>query len=143
MSAEIVVGTILMEGRPEITEILKLENEPFSKGWEMLKAAGARALESKVSAAGWRCFFLAGEVRATVFGRPGVENGNRATRNILSKVRTNNFNCLEITQIRSGHFMGIPYTTVSAHSRHLQRGLVLQDSKVRRDAQTDADWSRG
>ena len=142
MSAEIVVGTILMEDRPEITQTLKLENESFSKGWGILKAVGASALELKVGAAGWNCFFLAGEVKTTVFGSPGVENGHRAVRDILSKVRDQNFNCLEVTRVTGGHFLGIPYTTVAAHSRHLQKGSVLQGFKVRHDDQIGADWAR-
>src|ERR1041385_5710650 len=125
MSAEIVVGTILMEDGLAITQTLKLENESFSKGWGMLKTIGATAFELKVGAAGWKCFFLAGEVKATVLGSPGVENGHRAVRDILSKVRDQNFNCLEVTRVSGGRFLGIPYTTVTANSRHLQQGLVL------------------
>ena len=142
MSAEIVVGTILMEDSPAITQTLNLESESFSKNWGMLKTVGATALELKVGAAGWNCFFLAGEVKATVFGTPGVQNGHRAVRDILSKVRDQNFNCLEITRITGGRFLGIPYTTVAAHSRHLQKGLVLQGSNARRDAGNGSDWAR-
>ena len=142
MSAEIVVGTILMEDSPAITQTLILDNEFFSKGWGILTTVDATALEAKVSAEGWHCFFLADEVSATVFGVPGVENGHKAVRDILSKVRDQNFNCLEITRITGGRFLGIPYTTVAAHSRHLQQGLVLQSFKVRHDEQTGADWAR-
>ena len=142
MSAEIVVGTILMEDSPAITETLILDSEFFSKGWGILTTVDATALEAKVSAEGWHCFFLADEVRATVFGAPGVENGHKAVRDILSKVRDQNFNCLEITRITGKSFLGIPYTTVAAHSRHLQKGLILQGSKARRAAQADAEWAR-
>src|ERR1051325_6113479 len=63
MSAEIVVGTILMEDSPAITQTLILDNEFFSKGWGILTTVDATALEAKVSAEGWHCFFLADEVR--------------------------------------------------------------------------------
>jgi hypothetical protein len=143
MIREIVVGTILMEDRPAINSALEIESESFSGGWGVLDTVGAPALELKVGAAGWRCFFLAGEVKTTVFGSLAVENSQRALRRILSKVRQQNFNCLEVTRIVEGRFLGIPYTTVVAHSLHVQIGWLLQGVKERRNAQTDADWARG
>jgi hypothetical protein len=142
MMREIEVGTILMEDRPAITQALGLEGDSFSGGWGMLKTNGAPGLELKIWTAGWRCFFLAGEVKATVFGSPAFENSRRALRRILSKVRAQNFNCFEVTRIATGHFLGIPYTTIAGHSRHFQRGCILQDAKARRNAQTEADWAR-
>lgn len=142
MTREIQVGTILMEDRPAINRALKLESESFYGGWGVLMTSGAPALELKAVTAGWRCFFLAGEVKATVFGSPAVQNSQRAVRRILSKARVQNFNCFEVTRIAAGHFLGIPYTTIAGHSRHLQQGCILQDVKARRNAQTDADWAR-
>jgi hypothetical protein len=142
MTREIEIGTILMEDRPAIIQALELESESFSGGWGVLKTVGAPALELKVGAAGWRCFFLAGEVKATVFGSLAVQNGQRALRRILSKVRHQNFNCLEVTRITQTHFCGLPYTTVAGHSRHIQPGWILQGAKERRNAQADADWAR-
>lgn len=143
MQREIAVGTILMEDRPAITRALELENDPFTGGWGMLKANSVPAFELKVGAAGWRWFFLAGEIKATVFGSLALKNGQRALRRILSKVQAQNFNCLEVTSIAAGRFLGIPYTTMAGHSRHLQQGWILQGAKERRNAQTDADWARG
>ena len=143
MSRNIAVGTILMEDRPAITQALELESESFSKGWSILDTVGAPALELKVGAAGWRCFFLAGEVKATVFGSRSKQNSQRAVRRILSKVRESNFNCFELTRITEGRFWGIPYTTIGGHSRHIQPGWFLEGTKERGKAQANADWARG
>jgi hypothetical protein len=143
MSSKIEVGTILMEDRPAITQALDLNGGFFSQGWSVLNTVGAPALEFKVGAAGWRCFFLAGEVKATVFGRPAVQNSQRAVRRILAKVRDSYFNCLEVTRITAGTFLGIPYTTVGGHSRHIQQEWLLQGEKERQHVQADADWARG
>jgi hypothetical protein len=143
MSSEIEVGTILLEDRPAITQALELQGESFSRGWSTLNTIGGSALESKVGAAGWRCFFLAGEVKATVFGRPTAQNSQRAVRRILAKVRDSNFNCFEVTRIAAGAFLGIPYATVGGHSRHIQQEWLLQGEKERQHVQTDADWARG
>ncbi len=133
MSIKIEVGTILMEDRPAITQSLGLDGESFSRGWSVLNTVGASAFELKVGAAGWRFFFLAGEVKATVFGPPGALNTQRALLGILSKVREQNFNCFEVTKIAEGHFLGIPYTTVGGNSRHVQKAWILQGVKARRN----------
>lgn len=143
MTQEIVIGTMVMEDRPAITQALGLESESFSGSWGMLNAIGGQALELKVGAAGWRCFFLAGEVKATVCGSRTLQNSQRALRRILKKVSHDNFNCFEVTRIAGGHFCGIPYTTIGGHPRHLQQAWVLHGAKARLIAQTDADWARG
>jgi hypothetical protein len=109
----------------------------------MLNPISAPALELKVGAAGWRCFFLAEELKATALGSRTMANSQRALRRILKKVRQENFNCFEVTRIAKGHFCGIPYTTIGGHARHLQQAWVLQGAKARLNAQTEADWARG
>jgi len=39
------------------------------------------------------------------------------------------FNSLEITKISSKWFLGIPLTSVTAHSRHIQLGIALIPAK--------------
>src|ERR1041385_1905980 len=97
MTREIVVGTILLEDRPAINTAHQIESEPFSGGWGVLETVRAPALALKVGAAGWRCFFLTGEVTATVFGPLAIANSQRALRRILSKVRDSEF------QLSGGH----------------------------------------
>jgi len=53
-------------------------------------------------------------------------------------VRLHNFNCLEVTGIVANRFLGVPYTTVSAHSRHIQQGWRLDGAEERRSSHHDA-----
>jgi hypothetical protein len=46
-------------------------------------------------------------------------------------VREQDFNCLEVTGIVAKRFLGMPYTVVSAHSRHIQQGCELDDVQRR------------
>jgi hypothetical protein len=142
MPREIQVGTILMEDRPAMTQALEIDGESFSGSWSMLKTVGSSTLESKVRAAGWNFVFLADELKAIAFGSFAAENSQRALRRILAQVQQQNFNCLEITRITPGRFLGIPFTTIVGHSRHIQQGWILQRADERRSAQTDADWAR-
>lgn len=40
-------------------------------------------------------------------------------------MKSDNFNSLEISQVASKRFLGLPYVTVSAHARHLQEKYVF------------------
>jgi hypothetical protein len=55
----------------------------------------------------------------------------------LAQTRSQHFNCLEITHIVRKHFLGIPYVSIAAHSRHIQRGPQIES--VERRAQAGAD----
>ena len=72
------------------------------------------------------------------FGAPGAAKIKNALHRILAKVRLHNFNCLEVTGIVANRFLGVPYTTVSAHSRHIQQGWRLDGAEERRSSQHDA-----
>jgi hypothetical protein len=54
-----------------------------------------------------------------------------------------NYTALEITSIVGTHFLGVPYTVVSAHSRHIQQSSELDGAEGRRAAQSDREWARG
>ncbi len=143
MTKELVIGTILMDDRPAVSQALELEKETFSRGWDVLYTVGAPTLELKLGAVGWSCFFLAGEMKVTMFGSRAPNNSRWAVRRLLSKATAANFNCFEITRIDEGRFLGISYTTIGGHSRHIQQGGVLKKAEERRKQQADADWARG
>jgi hypothetical protein len=105
---------------------------------------GSIALPSiaRYNAAGWNFFFMAAEVKATFFGAAGARRVRRALKRILEKVRHQNYNCLEVTGIAAKRFMGVPYSVVSAHSRHIQQSCTLDGPEDRRVSHKDAEWAR-
>jgi hypothetical protein len=60
-------GTILLEPGARLPNSMRLQGEPDSSGWATLNGARA-AFEKEVQEAGWNFFFMAGEIKATVFG---------------------------------------------------------------------------
>src|SRR6267143_202211 len=44
-------------------------------------------------------------------------------------VKSGKFNSLEITRVASKRFLGLPYASVSAHSRHIQENEFLLRAK--------------
>lgn len=137
------VGTILIGDRPQITQLLTLENEPYTGGWNVLRGINGAGLDRKIHAAGWNLFFMAAEIKVTFFGSPETAKIRNAMRRILGKVRPQGFNCLEVTGIVAKRFLGMRYGTVSAHSRHIQQSCYLEEPSTRRAAQRDAEWANG
>jgi len=79
--------------------------------------------------ANWNFFYLAGEIRATVLGRDRPGTLRRAVKCVLAKQEGQKFNSLEITKVVSKRFLGIPFMSVTAHSRHIQQGIGLVPAK--------------
>src|SRR5438552_13812645 len=128
MPPRVEAGTILMKEWPGMTQLLGLESEPCSGEWSLLKVLDGFALDRKIHAAGWNFFFMAAEVKVMFFGSLGAGNIQKALKRILEKVKQQQFNGLEVTEIVSRRFLGVPYVTVSAHSRHVQQSCYLNSA---------------
>ncbi len=126
-----------------MTQTLGLESEPCSGAWGVVKALDGFALDRKIHSAGWNFFYMAAEVKVMFFGAVGTAKIQSAVQRILSKVKQLNFNGLEVTGIVAKHFLGVPYVTVSAHSRHMQKSCYLDDAEARQTSQSNAEWAKG
>ena len=143
MPPTVQVGTILMKEWPGIRQLLGLESEPCWGEWNLLKVLDGFALDRKIHAAGWNFFFMAAEVKVMFFGSLGAAKMQNALKRILEKVKQQQFNGLEVTGIVARRFLGVPYVTVSAHSRHMQQSCYLDSTGTRKTSQHDAEWARG
>jgi hypothetical protein len=142
MTATVQVGTILIEDRPVMFRALGLQSEPYSAHWGVAKAVDGLAIDRKIHAAGWNLFFMAEEVKVMFVGAIGASKIHSALQRMLGKLRPLNFNCLEVTGIVARRFLGVPYTVVSAHSRHIQQSCYLDNVDERRAFQLDAGQAR-
>lgn len=143
MPPNIKVGAILIEDWPLAMQGLGLESESYSDNWSLIKALDGFALDRKIHAAGWNFFFMAAEVKAMFFGALGAKKIQDALKRILGKVKQQHFNGIEVTEIAAKRFLGVPYTIVSAHSRHVQQSCYLDSAEARRSSRLDAEWARG
>ena len=143
MPPTVQVGTILMKEWPGMPQHIGFESEPDLGEWSMVKAPDAFTLDRETHAAGWNFFFMAAEVKAIVFGSLSATRVRSALKRILAKVKQQHFNGLEVTAIVPRHFLGVPYVTVSAHSRHMQQSCNLDSAETRRTSQDDAEWAKG
>lgn len=137
------VGTILMREWPGMPQLIGFETEPGLGEWSIVKVPDALTLDRKIRAAGWNLFFMAAEVKAMFFGSLTAARVQNALKRIPAKMKQRNFNGLEVTSIVALRFLGVPYVSVSAHSRHMQQSCYLDSAVSRRSFQRDSDWSRG
>ena len=125
MTDMITAGTILIADGALMPESLRFESEPYSNGWRAVKNLDGCGLDRKIGEAGWTFFYMAGEIKASVFGFDGEKALCRAVNRLLGSLQAEKFNCLEITHVAAKRFLGLPYVTVSAHQRHIQESMIL------------------
>jgi hypothetical protein len=122
MTDTIRAGSILVEGGTHLPKSLLLQSESDSNGWAALKDARS-AFEKTIQEAGWTFFFMAGEIKTTVFGFDKQKALRTALKRLIADVKLQHCNSIEITQVIGKSFLKVPYVSVFAHVRHLQKGL--------------------
>src|SRR6266436_1580919 len=123
-----VLAILIREDTP-LPVNLSIESEAFLPGWRVVKNLDRSTLARNIEGANWNFFYLAGEMRATVFGREGLGALRRVVKCVLPKQEGQKFNSLEITKVVSKRFLGIPFMSITAHSRHIQQGIGLVPAK--------------
>ncbi len=121
--------TILIREGALLPAGLAVESEMFLPGWRAIKNLDRSTLARNIEGANWNFFYLAGEIRATVLGRDRSGTLRRAVKCVLAKQEGQTFNSLEITKVVSKRFLGFPFMSVTAHSRHIQQGVGLVPAK--------------
>jgi len=129
MPDTITAGKILMREGTELPGAVRMESEPYADGWRLVKNLDGYRLGRKIDEAGWTFFYLAGEIKAITFGIDEQQMVRRAVKRILAKVESEKFNSLEITRVANQRFLGVPYASVSARSRHIQESVFLFEAK--------------
>jgi hypothetical protein len=124
MTDTITAGNILVAGGTCLPPSLLLQSESDSNGWAAIKDVRA-AFETAVQEAGWTFFFMAGEIKATVFGFDRQKALGVALKRLIADVKSQHCNSIEITRVTSKSFLFMPCVSVVAHARHLQKGLLF------------------
>jgi hypothetical protein len=135
MAEKLGMGTLLIEEGVVFPDSLQVESEPYSNGWRIVKGLDGYGLDRTMSRAGWTCFYMANEISASAVAFNGGKSLSKAVNQILTKLKLEGFNSLEITHVATSRFLGLPQTTVSAHARHIQESMFLFDWMKKQPAQ--------
>ena len=123
----IQVGTIMVQ-RSAGLQSFGIQSEPYAGTWQSLGILESSGLDRRIRAAGWKLFFMADELRTVV---PGHKTLRRGVKRLLAQTRAQHLNCLELTCITKKRFLGIPYLSIAAHSRHIQQDSQIQSLEQR------------
>ena len=123
----ITVGDILVQQGVNVPRSILLPTEPNSTGWAAVNGTRS-AFEKAIHQAGWTLFFMAGEIKATVFGFDKQKALRTALNRLIANVKSHHCNSIEIVGVVFKSFLRMPYVNVSAHARHLQEGQVFSGS---------------
>ena len=125
MEETIKSGTMLIAEGAVLPESLRCETEPYAYGWRLVKNFDSLGFNQIISQAGWNFFYIAGAIETSAFGSDKKKTTRKAIKQVIGKLKSKNFNCLEITLVAAKRSLGLPYVSVSAHSRHIQKSMVL------------------
>ena len=125
----ITAGDLLVQEGINVPRSLLLPTEINSNGWAAVNGSRS-AFEKTIQEEGWTFFFMAGEMKATVFGFDRQKTLRTALKRLIADVKSQHCNSIEITGVVSKSFLRMPYVSVSAHARHLQKGSLFSGSKL-------------
>ena len=124
MKDTIAAGSILVAGGMRRPASILLQDVTDENGWAAIEDARP-TFERTVREAGWTFFFMAGEIKAIAFGFDKEKAIRTALRRLIADVKSQHCNSIEITQVVGRTFLKVPYVSVFAHARHLQKGLLF------------------
>lgn len=127
MTDRIRVGTMLIADGTHMPESLVVDIEGYSAGWSSIMGSSSVQLGKEIEHAGWTFFYMAGEIRTSGFGFNDQSRTARAVAHVIRAVKRENCNCLEITQMRRRSFLGLSYTSLVAHAKHIQKSRSFHD----------------
>ncbi len=119
-------GTVLVEPGTPVPAFFRLEIQKYPGSWMSLTGGvHAGELDSNLTSAGWTFHYMAGEVRATAFGFDRQKAMNSALNKLIAGAEHQKCNCLEIDEVGTRSFLGMPGVSITAHSRRIQKGLLF------------------
>jgi hypothetical protein len=119
-------GLILIATSALVPQSVRLESDSNGVGWTRVAGlSNAEQLEQKLTTAGWTFFFMAGKIRTIAFGFNRQSMIAAALKRLMARVKTQKCNCLEIDAVATRTFLGIPYVSISAHARHIQKEMAF------------------
>lgn len=120
------IGSLLIAPGSPLPPEWFLEKGSVVSGWSRVTNTFDRLqLEKELATAGWTFFFMADAITTTAFGLSRSRMLNAALTRLIAAVRLQRCNCLEIDDVGMRSFLGIPYVSISAHPRHIQKGMVF------------------
>jgi hypothetical protein len=125
MRETIAAETMILKDDVHLPEGVKIETEPYTPGWKVLKNMDAYGFDRAIRAAGWTFFSLAHALKVSAIGGNKSNRVERGIKKLALRMRASEFNALEIIEARPKSFLGVPYVNITGRSRHIQESMFL------------------
>ena len=125
MEEVIKIGSLIIAEGTILPESMQLESEPYADGWRLVKNLDSKGFDQIISRAGWNFIYLAQAIETGAFGSDEKKTARKAVKKVIASLRPRKFNCLEITQVTAKRSLGLPYMSITAHSRQIQKSVFL------------------
>jgi hypothetical protein len=142
VSTDLQPGAMMVREGFLLPDSAHLQTRSYSSTWRSLIGVDGFALDQKLREAGLHLFYIAGELKVVELGW-GASATRRGMNRILAGGSKLNLNCMQIKQVTSARFLGIPYVAIRACSHHIQKDSVLESKAERTLEQRDRDWACG
>lgn len=126
MASMLTPDSIWIAPGTSLPEVWVGKSSPGPNGWSRL--GGERKSSdsaTQLRGLGWTFFFIATPIVSTVYGFRRSTLLEDAAAKLMAAVRFRRCNCLQIDHIETRSFWGIPYVSITAHPRHIQKGFVF------------------
>jgi hypothetical protein len=122
----ITPGSLFIERDAPRPPCFQIQDDAHRAGWLPIKYdRTVLELDAELSRSGWTFFYMANVVSKKALGFDRDKGISSALKRVMSSVREDGCNCLQIQALETKSFLGIPYVTVSAHPRHIQKGMLF------------------
>jgi hypothetical protein len=125
MRETIMPGTILIKEGVLLPGGMQIESEACVPGWRLVKNLDGYGFDRAIRKLGWNFFCLAQDIKVSAIGSRASSRINRGIKRFATRVSAEGFNALEITRVSAKSFLGVPYVSMSARSRHVQQSMFL------------------
>jgi hypothetical protein len=122
----ITPGTILIQKGTLLPPAFRPGSESYPNAWVSVKSSlDPHDLEKELAALGWTFHYMAGKVRVTAHGFDRQKAFDKALTRLIAGAMRQKCNCLEIDEVATTSFLGVPGVSISAHTRHIQKGITF------------------
>ena len=122
----ITAGTLLIEKDALYPRFFDSRDDASPRAWMSLThSLNPAELAAALSAGGWTFFYMAQVIRKRAFGFDRAKMTQAALASVITSVRGQGCNTLEVDGVATGSWLGLSWVDVSAHARHIQKGTFF------------------
>jgi hypothetical protein len=125
----ITPGVLLIQPDALRPQCFQVDADSHLNSWMVVThGLTSQQLEKELLATGWTFFFMAGPIRMTAFGFDRDKTLYAVLKRVIQAVKQQRCNSLQVESVDLHSFLGIPYITLSARPRHIQKGIFFGPS---------------